>query len=440
MMKRLAGALCWLATAAVPLLAAAQTPPPGWRGPAAAGDGEQVYAPVAPGPGQHTAVTIHPRVPLQGQALERWLADRLATDPAPPGGTWLGTPTPRRDASQVASANRAWRDTSGSQGVAVYLAMSPDGRRVRLARWTANSEATAKRYAVPAQSITTQLAEIEKRAAGNAPVPALPAAKSTGAEADAKAVAKVESSPPAVRDAGDRYPHVTAPGQGISAAQIETVLYQFKQIYTVTGLQMLEWVYLLLKDGTVQEGLPVAPADLDVARSRAAEPKKWGRWRREGGGYALAWPDKPNEFERVQGIVLRPGRPGSTVTGRWRASSSYSIPGGASVWGTWAVHLKGDGRFEQTRFGGGSAGGSGGDAQVSTVYDEKGAVVSSSGRGFAIGSESRTADRGDHSGRYEIDGHTITLQYDDGRVVRQAYAMDAQRKTLWWKGSLLDAF
>lgn len=98
-------------------------------------------------------------------------------------------------------------------------------------------------------------------------------------------VAKMPARVAATRgqNSGQAFKYLAPRGRGLPAAQIELVLYSWKQVYQVNGLQMLEDAYLVLKGGSVRAGLPpVPPAEFDFAAERAAEPQRWGRWRRQG--------------------------------------------------------------------------------------------------------------------------------------------------------------
>jgi len=237
-----------------------------------------------------------------------------------------------------------------------------------------------------------------------------------------------------------RYKWVTSPGQGLRADEIETILYVWEQVYEIGGLQLHESAWLLLKDGTVRDGLPVVPQDMDVAVSKRREPEKWGRWKRDGIGYSVAWHSKPDEYRKVsQGIPMQRGRDGTTLEGTFSGSSSYAIPGGGSSWSKYGVKFSADGRFERFKSGGAMAGGpgSGFDTMVSSNYDDKGVVSSSSAPGFAGGSERKTPDQGDRGGTYKVEGYALVLNYDNGTVVRLPFFTDAKLSEVWFEGSLL---
>ena len=77
---------------------------------------------------------------------------------------------------------------------------------------------------------------------------------------------------------------------------------------------------------------------------------------------------------------------------------------------------------------------------VSTVYDDEGSATSASTPTFSGTGTRKRARRGDRTGTYELDGYTLTLRYDNGRVVRHAFAVDAGAKgtSIWFEGSLMD--
>jgi len=551
LLRRFAFTAVLAAAASIATVVSAQTVPPGWQQRSAA-DGRVLFVPSSPAPGEDTAVTYSPRTPLGERSLERWLADTVAADAPPAGARWLGSPQVKGETVNVAHATRQYRDAAGLTGLAFYMAVSMDQGNARLARWTANSDATARRYADAGKALLLQLAEVEKRNGGGEQraaraEPQAPGIKglraggamvagryegdlmsdktllfhisillhangeyeflkgSTNSEpfgnyryqpASGKldvAFGALSNNPydpddqfclfgrdasgnPVIyaqedrgvstnrvwlRRVGDvdrpphseavlakaaadaeaaRYKFVTSPGQGVQPSQIETVFYEWSQVYTVGGTQMREDVYLLLKDGSVRDGIPVAPTELDVAASKRREPKAWGRWRREGADYAFAWADS-RDFTKPQGFALAPGARDSRLEGQWTSSSSFGFAGGASAWSTWGVRLGRDGRFEKFKSGGAAAGGPAANSQTmaSTVYDDKGSVTSGGGPNFAVGSEHRTPDRGDRSGRYEIDGYNITLHFDDGTVVRQPFAQNPRNHALWFGGSLMTA-
>lgn len=251
--------------------------------------------------------------------------------------------------------------------------------------------------------------------------------------AEVKAAAEAEA---------ERYKHVTAPGKGVQLDEIETVLYTFEQRFDIGGMQIEEWVYLLLKDGRVMDGLPVPPQDLDLAASRSREPDRWGWWQREDGQYRFAWPARPQRYEPPRGAQLtaRSSTAGMRVSGTFESASSYAIPGGASSVQFWGVTLSPKGRFQKYRHGMTSAGGVPGlDVMVSTVWDDEGATTAVSGPniGGGVTSKSRAALAG-RIGHYEFDGYALLLTYDDGRKARlPSFWLGEGQSQLWFEGASL---
>lgn len=221
-----------------------------------------------------------------------------------------------------------------------------------------------------------------------------------------------------------RYKFVTAPGAGLRESQIEAVYYEWKQVFEIGGLQFKEYVYLLLKDGTVRNGLPVPPQDLDVAASRRAEPEEWGRWRRVGAHYEFAF-GAGDTFSRKQGHTVLPARAGQTLLGKFEGNSYFQIPGGASAWSKFGVTFSAGGRFEKFRWGGAGMSGGYGDQRVVTasVYDDDGAVGGVSSASVSASSSTRTPDTGNRRGTYRVEGFAIILTYENGTVERLPFAI-----------------
>jgi hypothetical protein len=232
---------------------------------------------------------------------------------------------------------------------------------------------------------------------------------------------------------------VTEPNKGLKAADIESIVYSWETHYVGTNYTMSESIYLLLKDGTVHDGVPVAPADLDVATSRKQEPKAWGRWRREGDEYLIAWSGHPTSYQQVQGYALDPVRKGTKLAGRWEtsSSSSYGMAGGS--FSSRGVALTKDGHFEEFRSGGAYVGGTGTsqNTMATAAYDNDRSSAYGTGPNFAIGSTRKDRSKEDRTGTYEIDGYNLTLTYDNGTVVRSPFATNSKQTSIWVKGAFL---
>jgi hypothetical protein len=240
----------------------------------------------------------------------------------------------------------------------------------------------------------------------------------------------------------ERYKFVTAPGRGVQPSQIEAVYYEWKQEYEIGGLQFKEALFLLLRDGTVHDGLPVPPQDLDVAASRRGEPEAWGRWRKVGTTYQFAM-DGDTRFEPKQGYVVHPARAGLTLVGRFEGNSHYQIPGGAGAWSKFGITFSAGQRFERFRSGGAGMTSGYGNTSITTaaVYDDDGSVGGAAGATVAGSSTRRTPDRGDRRGTWRTDGYALVLTYENGTVERQPFVVEEKVPGrvggVWLEGYLL---
>ena len=210
----------------------------------------------------------------------------------------------------------------------------------------------------------------------------------------------------------DGFKWVTAPGKGVSNAQIQAIVQNYS--WTVDGVT--DDAYLLLKDGTIHNGLSVAPDQLDVAASRRNEPKAWGKWRKNGSGYQVSWAGQ--KWEKLPGQTVIPGAAGMRLEGRYATvrATMYSHQ-------FWGVTFDKKGRFSKDQRGGATTGNipieGGLTPRVDTVWN--------GGMGD------------DRAGTYSIQNYTLTLRYDNGAVVRLPFFFrDSKRKQLWFEGDTLE--
>lgn len=237
-----------------------------------------------------------------------------------------------------------------------------------------------------------------------------------------------------------RYKFVVAPGSGLQQNRIANVLLNNSMVSNGIGFTANPNVYILLTDGTIYHGFPVAPDEWDTSLSRRMEPEKWGRWRREAGKVLAAWRDNPGKFETLEGDLVTPGGKGDTLTGRFgTGESGGSLMG--SYWRLWGVTFTADKRFIKDNRGG--AGNStfmqnGGQPAINTVYDDEGSFTSATGENLVVTAERKKNPNANRAGSYTVDGYVLTLRYDDGRVVRQPFFyLGDKRDSVWFEGSLL---
>jgi hypothetical protein len=249
----------------------------------------------------------------------------------------------------------------------------------------------------------------------------------------------------APRPAADApYPYVKAAGTGVKAAAVEAVLWRWENEQRGMGMQVVDYLYLLLKDGSYRDGLPpVAFEDFDAAASRAGEPDKWGRWTRSGGDYLLAPVKGSDRTLRIESSSARlPARRDERLEGIWEGSSAY-----ATLWSVaqshWSVQFDKAGRFVKSS-NSSIVGGAGSPAAGTAVHgavnrDDDGSSSTVGGANFGGGSSRRGPNTmADRSGSYRLDGYTLELRYDNGRVVRLPFCATPTRDAIWFEGYELD--
>ncbi len=248
----------------------------------------------------------------------------------------------------------------------------------------------------------------------------------------------------AAKDAADaearRYKYVTAPGRGIQPSQIAGIYHHFQ--VPIYGLSRPDFVnYLLLKDGTVHEDLPVAPDEMDAALSRRKEPKQWGRWRRQGKNIEMAWPDDLAHFEAVTGNFVTPAKPGERISGRYGGASSGGSPVTGGYYEFYGVAFTPDGRFSQDRSGGTSSGSLGqtlNGFSVETTSSNGESVTTLSSPGAVGYAKTKKHGSSDRKGTYSVSGYTLTLHYDNGKIKRMPfYFLSPERYFIFFEGDLL---
>lgn len=237
-----------------------------------------------------------------------------------------------------------------------------------------------------------------------------------------------------------RYKWVAPAGQGLKPSQIKGILLN-QQLTSGTETKLVYDVYMVLNDGTIYNGLPVAPDEFDASLSRRHEPEKWGHWKKVGDGFAAAWPDAPTQYKPIKGDLMKPGTKGLTLSGRYgsaESSNNFTF----SSYRIWGVTFTPDGHFKKdVRGGSGSATvpieGSG-MPFISSQYDDEGSATSASGDNFVVASSKKNKVDGSRAGTYTIEGYTMVLHYGNGKTVRQPFFIDAGRDPgVWFEGAKL---
>ncbi|MBC8104915.1 MAG: hypothetical protein H7Z41_20260 [Cytophagales bacterium] len=409
---------------------ASVAPPSGWTTEQSA-SGVTVYTPSDLKAGEVFKVAIFEPVPLAGKSLEEW----LRAFAGPVGGKAGSLTAPLQVTSaqgKVIAGSGTYAGPSGAILGAMFFGISTDADRVYAMRVLSTTEGSLlKRYKVPLKTLQDGMSERAIRKTARAGT--TPARRTRTATRASRPAAEVK-----------RYPHVTAPGKGVPSGQIAGILHSTKIAFAGTAANAESEVYLLLKDGTLHKGLPVAPDQLDVASSRRAEPDAWGRWRwaKPGVSVQVALPGESGGFKTADsGILVKPGKSGQRLQGRFGTGSSSSYAFGAGSFRLWGVTFTSDGRFLKDSRGGASGADAipgTGQVSVNTTYDDNGSYTSASGSGVAVGAGKKRTQKGDRAGTYAINGYVLTLRYDNGQVARLPFFfLDNDLDNLWFEDALL---
>jgi hypothetical protein len=133
-------------------------------------------------------------------------------------------------------------------------------------------------------------------------------------------------------------------------------------------------------------------------------PADWGSWQRSGKVTVIRMPGGHDErYDPAQLVRYEAAPKNQRVEGSWHTTlSQVSHAGGRSAAGvaTNTLALHADGRFERAAFSGASF---------------------QNGTGSTRSSGTFTNFLPARTGRYVIDGYTLELHYDDGRVERDLF-------------------
>lgn len=236
-----------------------------------------------------------------------------------------------------------------------------------------------------------------------------------------------------------RYKFVVAPGKGLSLGQIEAIFHNLtNQGDGMSGIKQLNAVAILLKDGTAYNGFPAPPDMWDVPTSKAREAAKWGKWRRSGEGYQVAW--KGQGFAQLEGSRVDPAAKGTRLEGRWGTGES-SVNLMNSSYRLWGIRFGKDGQFIKDNRGGTGTSQfmqTGTGTAIHSTYDDKGSYTSATGRNFVIGRGKKAGPDAHRKGTYSIEGYTLVLRFENGKVVRMPFFMKQNKyRDMWFEGYIL---
>ncbi|MDR7299078.1 hypothetical protein J2X16_004446 [Pelomonas aquatica] len=406
---------CTAALAALTCFTAAALPA-GWTAEPADGSGVHVYRHSRGS--QQAELRIYP-AEAGAQPLMAWFeARRLAPLPG-----YRSSFKPARQASpMLVLANGEGVDARGRAVHLVRMACQrPQGGLV-FAEAVLSADAGYLKQAVPEMASVLEPACVGQSAAVAPPAPT----------AHAKPAARAADDAP--------YAHVTPKGQGLKTGEIEAVLREWRDERSGMTMQVRTYYHLLLKDGSYRKGLPpVALEDFDAAAARRAEGDTWGRWTRERGQYHLVRTGSRHVNKVSADTARQPARRDEKLEGTWAVHTAYST--------AWSVarsrrdiQFGHDGRFARSS-GGDVVGsmGAGADAVAGSVTHDDDSSAATIGSSTAGGGSSRrrASTLPDRSGSYRLDGYTLELRYDSGRVERLPFVATADRDALYFGGEEL---
>ncbi len=254
-----------------------------------------------------------------------------------------------------------------------------------------------------------QLDDRGLRVAGAAPAPSAP-----------EPAAPAPAAAPATRS-----------GRPAPAPKVTAILWSFDLDYDPLSSSMVnrESTYLLFPDGTFTDDVPGILDGFDVAASRSAHPKGWGRWRKSGNSYEISFGGKFSPPPKQ--TVLRGARRGERIEGTWGRQRTSTV-GDSSSWQSNTLVLKADGRFERARAGAFTSN-SGvnrpdGEVVVSGAYDDEGSVSNVSGDNVGGAVRGGGRSEAERTGTYVLDGFSIELRYRSGAVERHMFAISTDPK------------
>jgi hypothetical protein len=219
--------------------------------------------------------------------------------------------------------------------------------------------------------------------------------------------------------------------RGGPAPPVTALLWSFDLDYDPLSQSMVnrESIYLLFPDGTCTNEVPSLLDGFDPKASRAAHPKRWGRWRKSGNSYEVSFGGKFAPPPKQ--TVLRGGRRGERVAGTWTRQRTSSV-GSSSTWQATTLVLKADGTFERARAGAFTSNGDldrpEGEVVVSGAYDDEGSIANVSGQNVGGAVRGGGRSRADRTGTYALDGFAIELRYASGAVERHLFALSTDPK------------
>jgi hypothetical protein len=166
--------------------------------------------------------------------------------------------------------------------------------------------------------------------------------------------------------------------------------------------------YLFFKDGSVYKNLDTSIDKLDIPRSRQQETEHWGTWKKQGSDFVITWSDGEAKTWKESTVFLaRKATAGETISGSYR-----SLTGGGNIafGGDVLTFSANTISFEGNKFTYEST--SGGSSSTTTAYGSR-----------------------NKAGTYELNGHAITLRFNNGEVEKKFFYFYPDSKRVFGIGT-----
>jgi len=206
-------------------------------------------------------------------------------------------------------------------------------------------------------------------------------------------------------NAGPGGPAGPAGAHAANWQKVEGVYFKSYTTFGVGGMMISDFEpVILFRDGSYYEVEGEALEDVDLAASRAAKPRIWGRWRKQGSTFLLTDSKGRTEDYRLQQGSFFKAFPAEAAGGRLsRPYKRVSGGGDSAMGGSMAIATLSNFTFAP-------------DGRFTT-----GSSMGASGANVAAYSR-----RAPTPGRYRIERHTIMLTGPDGRSRREFFAIGSQ--------------
>jgi hypothetical protein len=179
--------------------------------------------------------------------------------------------------------------------------------------------------------------------------------------------------------------------------------------------------WLLLKDGWALKNPTLPPEEMNFEKSRKENPSSWIKWKDDARFEKVTIYNPSDKDKRYELTVTLYSVNGTTI------SSSVT---------TSKLILSKDGRFETTSFSLAEMNSGNSMTRIGVSKDLKG-TTSTAGNTTELGSgtvksvkNSSKKTIGDSSGTYHIDGHSITLKFDNGEIFNTVFATDGKNNLI----------